>query len=93
MSGFDVGGLMVEFNLLDVCLGLGLRVVGEKIALNEKGVESDTWNIFGRERVNVKLIYDLLVKFDDDVGDVELFCKLYILLGISEFCAYLLQVN
>jgi len=78
MGDFDVSGQMVEFNLLDVCLGLGLRVVREKIALNDKVVKSDTWTIFGCERVNVKLKYNFLMKFDDDVGDVELFCKLYI---------------
>ncbi|QCE03607.1 hypothetical protein DEO72_LG8g1632 [Vigna unguiculata] len=84
-GGFDVGGEVVDFSLLDVCLGLGLRVVGEKIDLNEEVVESETWNTFGRQRVDVKLIYDFLMKFDDDVGDVELFCKLYVVLGISEF--------
>ena len=84
-GGFDVGGEVVDFSLLDVCLGLGLRVVGEKIDLNEEVVESETWNTFGRQRVDVKLISDFLMKFDDDVGDVELSCKLYILLGISEF--------
>ncbi|XP_027932997.1 uncharacterized protein LOC114188629 [Vigna unguiculata] len=84
-GGFDVGGAVVEFSLLDVCLGLGLRVVGEKIDLNEEVVDSETWNTFGRQRVDVKFIYDFLMKFDDDVGDVELFCKLYVVLGISEF--------
>jgi len=84
-GGFDVGGEVVEFSLLDVCLGLGLRMVGEKIDLNEEVVESETWNTFGRQRVDVKFIYDFLMKFDDDVGDVELFCKLYVVLGISEF--------
>ena len=84
-GGFDVGGEVVDFSLLDVCLGLGLRVVGEKIDLNEEVVESETWNTFGRQRVDFKLIYDFLMKFDDDVGDVELFCKLYVVLGISEF--------
>ncbi|XP_027941009.1 uncharacterized protein LOC114194798 [Vigna unguiculata] len=84
-GGFDVGGEVVDFSLLGVCLGLGLRVVGEKIDLNEEVVESETWNTFGRQRVDVKLIYDFLMKFDDDVGDVELFCKLYVVLGISEF--------
>jgi len=85
MSGFDVGGQVVEFNLLDVYLGLELRVLGEKIDLNDKVVENDSWNILGSQRVNVKLIYDFLMKFDDDVGGIEVFCRLYILLGISEF--------
>jgi len=84
-GGFDVGGQVIEFNLLDVCLGLCLRVLGERIDLNETVVDSDNWNIFWGETVNVKLIYDYLLKFDDDVGGVEVFCKIYILLGISEF--------
>jgi len=84
-SDFDVGGQVVEFNLLDVCLGLGLRVLGERIDLNETIVNSDSWNIFEGEIVNVKLIYDYLLKFDDDVGGVEVFCRMYILLRISEF--------
>ena len=47
-------------------------------------MESETWNTFGHQRVDVKLIYNFLMKFDDDVGNVELFCKLYVVLGISE---------
>ena len=62
-----------------------MRVWGERIDLNETIVDSDSWNIFGGETVNVKLIYDYLLKFDDDVGGVEVFCRMYILLGISEF--------
>jgi len=30
MGGFVIGREVVEFNLLDVCLGLGLQVLGEK---------------------------------------------------------------
>ncbi|QCD86775.1 hypothetical protein DEO72_LG3g1301 [Vigna unguiculata] len=84
-GGFRIGGQVVEFNLLDVCLGLGLRVLGERIDLNETISDSDTLNIFGGETITVKLIYDYLLKYDDDVGGVEVFCKIYILLGISEF--------
>jgi len=47
MGDFDVGGQVVEFNLLNVCLGLGLRVLGVRIYLNETVVDSDSWNIFG----------------------------------------------
>jgi len=84
-GGFHIGGQVVEFNLLDVCLGLGLRVLGERIDLNETILDSDSLNIFGGETVIVKLIYDYLLKYDDDVGGVEVFCRIYILLGISEF--------
>ena len=84
-GGFRIGGQVVEFNLLDVCLGLGLRVLGERIDLNETISDSDTLNIFGGQTVTVELIYYYLLKYDDDVGGVELFCRIYILLGISEF--------
>jgi len=69
-GSFDVGGQVVEFNLLNVCLGLGLRILGERNDLNEIVVDSDNWNIFGGEIINVKLIYDYLLKFDDDIGGV-----------------------
>jgi len=78
-GGFRIGQV-VEFNLLDVCLGLGLRVLGERIDLNETISDSDTLNIFGGQTVTVELIYDYLLKYDDDVGGVELFCRIYILL-------------
>ena len=84
-GGFHIGGQVVEFNLLDVCLGLGLRVLVERIDLNETILDSDTLNIFGGETLTVKLIYDYLLKYDDDVGGVEVFCRIYILLAISEF--------
>jgi len=84
-GGFRIGGQVVEFHLLDVCLGLGLRVLGERIDLNDTISDSDSLNIFGGETVTVKLIYDYLLKYDDDVGGVEVFCRIYILLGISEF--------
>jgi len=42
MGDFDVGGQVVEFNLLNVCLGLGLRVLGVRIYLNETVVDSDS---------------------------------------------------
>ena len=36
-------------------------------------------------KVNVKMIYDIVLKFDEDVGSIENFCRLYLLLGISQF--------
>ncbi|XP_027922913.1 protein MAINTENANCE OF MERISTEMS-like [Vigna unguiculata] len=84
-GGFRIGGQVVEFNLLDVCLGLGLRVLGERIDLNETISDSDTLNLFGGQTVTVELIYHYLLKYDYDVGGVEVFCRIYILLGISEF--------
>ena len=62
-----------------------VKGLGEKIDLNDKVVESDSWNIFRSEWVNVKLIYDFLMKLDDDVGGAKVFCRLNILLRISEF--------
>ena len=31
------------------------------------------------------MIYDIVLKFDEDVGSIENFCRLYLLLGISQF--------
>jgi len=38
---------VVGFTYLDVCLGLGLRVVGENIDSNQEGLNSHSKNLFG----------------------------------------------
>jgi len=42
---------VVGFTYLDVCLGLGLRVVDENIDLNQEGLNSDSRNLFGASKV------------------------------------------
>jgi len=81
----DMRKEVAVFNLLDVCLGLGLRVVGEFIDLNMEGLDSECKNLFGPDKVvDVEMLYDYIV---NNIRDLSLdnFCKLYLLLGISEF--------
>ncbi|XP_068488704.1 uncharacterized protein [Phaseolus vulgaris] len=75
---------VVPLSLVDVCLGLGLRVVGEKIDLHKAADESHTKTLFESNNINVKMIFDEIMKFDND-GCIEDFCRLYILLCLSEF--------
>jgi len=57
-GGFDVGRALVEFSLLDLCLGLGLRVLGEKNDLNDQVVDNECMKFFCPVKVHVKMIYD-----------------------------------
>ena len=50
-----------------------MRVLGKRIDLNERVLDSDSLNIFGGETITIKLIYDYLLKYDDDVGGVKSF--------------------
>ncbi|QCD90005.1 uncharacterized protein LOC114174508 [Vigna unguiculata] len=84
-GGFAIGREVVEFNLLDVCLGLGLRVLGEKIDISDDDEDSDCRKLFSSGKVHVKRIYEFLLEYDNDGGSIELFTSLYILLGIYEF--------
>ena len=82
---FAIGREVVEFILLDVCLGLGLRVLGEKIDISDDDEDNDCRKLFCSEKIDVKMIYEFLLEYDNDGGSIELFISLYILLGISEF--------
>jgi len=82
-------GWMVELKesvtYLDVCIGLGLRVVGENIDLNQEGLNSDLRNLFGASKVvEIEMVYDYILKHIK-VLCLEDFGKLYVLLAISEF--------
>jgi len=74
----------VPFKLLDGCLGLGLRIVGDVMDLDEVIIESVCRNIFSENKVIVGVIYNYLLNHSKCVG-VDDFCRLYILIGISEF--------
>jgi len=77
--------IVVGFTYLDVCLGLGLRVVGENVDLNQEGLNSDSKNLFGAAKlVHIEMVYDYILKHIK-VLCLEDFGKLYILLAISEF--------
>jgi len=64
-GGFLISNIVVCLSLLDVCLGLSLRVHGESINLNNVSV-------------NVHMLYDFLARCRDEVT-LEDYCRLYIL--------------
>ena len=74
----------VSFKLLDVCVGLGLRVYGDRIDLEEVGVDSVCRKKFSEKKVTISMVYNYLLT-ECECLDVEDYCRLYILLGISEF--------
>jgi len=76
---------VVGFTYLDVCLGLGLRMVGENIDLNQEGLNNDSKNLFGAAKlVHIEMVYDYILKHIKELC-LEDFGKLYVLLTISEF--------
>ena len=75
---------MVRLTLLGVCLGLGLRINGETIQLDEVRVDSECKKIFNNQIVDVNMVYDFLLRHSQELS-LEDYCRLYILLGISEF--------
>jgi len=76
---------VVGFTYLDVCLGLGLRVVGENIDLNQERLNSDSKNLFGAAKlVHIEMVYDYILKHIKELC-LEDFGKLYVLLAISKF--------
>jgi len=81
--GFHIRSDVVSFSLIDVCVGIGLRIVGEKVDLEKESSDSKLRSLFGSNRVIITMIYDELLKRVNDCN-VD-FCKLYILLGLSEF--------
>jgi len=62
--GFIISNKVVRLSLLDVCLGLGLRVVGHSIKLDDVFVESKCRKLLNNEIVDVEMLYDFL----KDVG-------------------------
>jgi len=81
---FLLNFVLVSFKLLDVCLGLGLTIVGDVVALDEVYIESVCRNNFSEKKVIVGVIYNYLLRRSECVG-VDDFCRLYILIDISEF--------
>jgi len=82
--GFVVSSRVVPFTVLDVCLGICLRVVGDNfdLAKTENGCKS--MSFFKRSDVSVKMIYGEIVKHRNECS-INDFCMLYILLGMSHF--------
>jgi len=82
--GFQIWSEVVSFTLIDVCIGIGLRVTGEKVDLEKESSDSQLRSLFGSNCVIVTMIYEELIKRVNDCIVVD-FCKLYILLDFSEF--------
>jgi len=83
-GGFFIWFEFVSFSLLDVCVGLGLRVSVIYVELENGNFDSYCRSLFTCGIVKVKMVFNELVKCHTD-GRVDEFCKLYILLGLSEF--------
>ena len=83
-GGFLISNEFVRLSLFDVCLRLCLRVHGESINLDEVDVQCECKKLLNNKSVDVDMVYDFLVRCRDEVT-LEDYCRLYILLGISEF--------
>jgi len=83
-GGFLVNSEFVSLSLLDVCLGLGLRIRGTRVDMTNQPLHSPTRSLFGPNAVSMKMLYEKLIK-GENLGSIEDFCRLYILLGMSEF--------
>ncbi|TKY65423.1 hypothetical protein E2542_SST08282 [Spatholobus suberectus] len=82
-GGFRIKSKIIAFTPLDVCLALGLRIVGEDVKFKED-LDCHTRRLFEGKEVTVKMVFEHLVQLDNN-DDVEDFCRLYILLGLAEF--------
>jgi len=83
-QAFAIQCQFVSFRLLDMCLVVGLRVVGTKIDLSKSKIISNISSYFEQGDVSVEMIYFVILKRGNNIS-LEDFCKLYILLGLSEF--------
>ena len=70
----------MSFSLVDVCLGVG----GRKIDLRKSSIISHIRSFFEEGHVTVEMIYSVILKLGNDISSED-FCKLYVLLGFSEF--------
>jgi len=75
--GFVVSSRVVPFTLLDVCLGIGLRVVGDKLNLEKTENNCKSRSFFKSSHVSVKMIYDEIFKCRNecsiDIRNVRVF--------------------
>lgn len=80
-GGFRVGSKILSFTPLDVCLTLGLRIVGEEIKCENEGNENENICIGKLDPLD---IFQELYYLTDD-SRVDEFCRLYLRLGFAEF--------
>ncbi|WVZ02384.1 hypothetical protein V8G54_023190, partial [Vigna mungo] len=83
-GGFEVRSIFIPFTKLDVCLGLGVRVNGEMFKLFKEEVDCHTRRLFDTNDVSVDNVYEQLQNCIKG-GEVADVCRLYLLLGLSEF--------
>lgn len=81
--GIRVGNRLISFSKLDVCFGLGLRIVGDPV-FDDDRVDSRVKQLFDGEVINMPCI---VKKMGDLTSDefVEDFCRLYLLLAFATF--------
>jgi len=72
-GGFFIRSEFVPFSLLDVCVGLDLRVSGVDVELENENVDSYCRSIFTCGIAKVKMVFDELVKCHTN-GKVDKFC-------------------
>jgi len=82
---FEIRSEFVSFTLLDVCVGIGLRIGGENVILEIESSDSQMRSLLGFNHVIITMICEELLKRVNDSAVVVDFYKLYILLGLSEF--------
>ncbi|WVZ24159.1 hypothetical protein V8G54_002703 [Vigna mungo] len=83
-GGFEVRSIFIPFTKLDVCLGLGVRGNGEMFKLFKEEVDCHTRRLFDTNDVSVDNVYEQLQNCIKG-GEVADVCRLYLLLGLSEF--------
>ena len=59
-GGFIISNKVVRLSLLDVCLGLGLRVAGDSIKLDDVFVKSKCRKLLNNDIVDIEMLYDFL---------------------------------
>lgn len=82
-GAFRIQNRIVSFTHLDVCFALGLSIIGDDVQFVENP-ESETQKLFGGKQITRETILDQLGKLSGP-GDVDDFCRLYILLGLTQF--------
>lgn len=84
---FVIQNKLVPFTPVDVCLALGLHILGENVSLQSdtevKG-HCYTKKLFEGKKITSSTIYDQLQKYKAD-EHVDDFCRLYVLLGFALF--------
>lgn len=82
-GGFRVKSRVVPFTTLDVCVALGLPIVGQPVSLDDNEY-CHVKSLFNGESVTIERIIQMLTILNND-HDIEDFCRIYILLTFAVF--------